>query len=62
MAGPIELKPGLHRLGSDKVNFFLIEEASRVTLVDDLVLPGHGDPWTGGTATAVARAREAGPS
>jgi glyoxylase-like metal-dependent hydrolase (beta-lactamase superfamily II) len=27
-----------------------------------LLLPGHGDPWTGGTAAAVARAREAGPS
>jgi glyoxylase-like metal-dependent hydrolase (beta-lactamase superfamily II) len=26
------------------------------------LLPGHGDPWTGGVAAAVARAREAGPS
>jgi glyoxylase-like metal-dependent hydrolase (beta-lactamase superfamily II) len=25
------------------------------------VLPGHGDPWTGGVVEAVARAREAGP-
>ncbi len=28
----------------------------------DLLLPGHGDPWTGGVADAVARARAAGPS
>jgi glyoxylase-like metal-dependent hydrolase (beta-lactamase superfamily II) len=27
-----------------------------------VLLPGHGDPWTGGVAAAVARAREAGPS
>jgi glyoxylase-like metal-dependent hydrolase (beta-lactamase superfamily II) len=42
MAGPVELKPGLHRLGSDKVNFFLIEEESRVTMVDAGV-PGYRD-------------------
>lgn len=28
----------------------------------DLVLPGHGDPWTGGAAEAVRLARQAGPS
>jgi glyoxylase-like metal-dependent hydrolase (beta-lactamase superfamily II) len=27
-----------------------------------ILLVGHGDPWTGGVAAAVARAREAGPS
>jgi glyoxylase-like metal-dependent hydrolase (beta-lactamase superfamily II) len=27
-----------------------------------VLLVGHGDPWTGGVAAAVARAREAGPS
>jgi glyoxylase-like metal-dependent hydrolase (beta-lactamase superfamily II) len=27
-----------------------------------VVLPGHGEPWTEGPATAVARARETGPS
>ena len=27
-----------------------------------VLLPGHGEPWTGGVAAAVARAREAGPS
>lgn len=27
-----------------------------------VLAPGHGDPWTGGVAAAVARAREAGPS
>ena len=28
----------------------------------DVVLPGHGDPWTGGAAEAVRLARAAGPS
>ncbi len=28
----------------------------------DLLLPGHGDPWTGGVAEAVQRAKTAGPS
>lgn len=28
----------------------------------DLLLPGHGDPWTAGVAEAVTRAHEAGPS
>jgi glyoxylase-like metal-dependent hydrolase (beta-lactamase superfamily II) len=32
------------------------------TLEAGVVLVGHGDPWTGGVAQAVARAREAGPS
>lgn len=27
-----------------------------------MLLPGHGDPWTGGVAEAIARARAAGPS
>ena len=34
MAGSTELKPGLHRLGSDKVNFYLVEEGGRVALFD----------------------------
>jgi glyoxylase-like metal-dependent hydrolase (beta-lactamase superfamily II) len=28
----------------------------------DVLLPGHGEPWTEGAAAAVAKAREAGPS
>jgi glyoxylase-like metal-dependent hydrolase (beta-lactamase superfamily II) len=28
----------------------------------DVILPGHGDPWTGGVPEAVARAKSAGPS
>jgi len=28
----------------------------------DVVLPGHGEPWTGGTAEAVRQAKVAGPS
>jgi glyoxylase-like metal-dependent hydrolase (beta-lactamase superfamily II) len=31
-------------------------------LAVDLLLPGHGEPWTEGAAAAVARARDAGPS
>lgn len=31
-------------------------------LTADVILPGHGDPWTDGVARAVALAREAGPS
>ena len=29
-----EISPGVHRLGSDRVNFYLIEDGGRVTLVD----------------------------
>jgi glyoxylase-like metal-dependent hydrolase (beta-lactamase superfamily II) len=32
------------------------------TLEAGVLVVGHGDPWTGGVAEAVARAREAGPS
>lgn len=33
---------------------------TRIERIDcDLVLPGHGDPWTDGAASAVARARNA---
>ena len=32
------------------------------TLRADVLLPGHGEPWTGGVAEAVRRARAAGPS
>jgi glyoxylase-like metal-dependent hydrolase (beta-lactamase superfamily II) len=28
----------------------------------EVLLPGHGEPWTGGAAEAAARARETGPS
>jgi glyoxylase-like metal-dependent hydrolase (beta-lactamase superfamily II) len=28
----------------------------------DLLLPGHGEPWTGGMDEALRRARAAGPS
>ncbi len=28
----------------------------------DVLLPGHGDPWTRGVTEAVKRARAAGPS
>jgi glyoxylase-like metal-dependent hydrolase (beta-lactamase superfamily II) len=39
------------------------ESLDRIAALDAaIVLPGHGDPWTEGTATLVARAREASPS
>jgi glyoxylase-like metal-dependent hydrolase (beta-lactamase superfamily II) len=40
-----------------------IESLGRIEgLSADVVLPGHGEPWTGGPAEAVARARDVGPS
>jgi glyoxylase-like metal-dependent hydrolase (beta-lactamase superfamily II) len=40
-----------------------LESLGRIEqLSADVVLPGHGEPWTGGPAEAVARARETGPS
>jgi len=36
---------GVHRLGSDLVNFYLVAF-------------GHGDPWREGVGAAVQRARE----
>ncbi|HET8758251.1 MAG TPA: MBL fold metallo-hydrolase [Solirubrobacteraceae bacterium] len=39
------------------------ESLARIEGIDaGVVLPGHGDPWTDGVATLVARAREASPS
>jgi glyoxylase-like metal-dependent hydrolase (beta-lactamase superfamily II) len=39
------------------------ESLSRVEAIEAaVVLPGHGDPWTEGVGTLVARARETGPS
>ena len=39
------------------------DSLSRIEAVDaGVVLPGHGDPWTDGVSSLVARAREAGPS
>jgi glyoxylase-like metal-dependent hydrolase (beta-lactamase superfamily II) len=36
------------------------ESLARIEGIDaGVVLPGHGDPWTDGVATLVARAREA---
>jgi glyoxylase-like metal-dependent hydrolase (beta-lactamase superfamily II) len=40
-----------------------LESLTRIEALDvDLLLPGHGEPWTEGTAAAVARARETGPT
>jgi glyoxylase-like metal-dependent hydrolase (beta-lactamase superfamily II) len=40
-----------------------LESLGRIEqLSADVVLPGHGEPWTGGPAEAVAHAREVGPS
>jgi glyoxylase-like metal-dependent hydrolase (beta-lactamase superfamily II) len=37
---PVKLAPYLHRIGSDLVNSYLVEEAGRVTIID-AGLPGH---------------------
>jgi glyoxylase-like metal-dependent hydrolase (beta-lactamase superfamily II) len=42
VAGSTELKPGVHRLGTDKVNFYLVEDGGRFLLVDAGV-PGYRD-------------------
>ena len=34
MSGPTEIVPGVHRLGSSKVNWFLVQEEGRLTAVD----------------------------
>jgi hypothetical protein len=40
-----------------------LDSLSRIEGVEaDVVLSGHGDPWTGGVAAAVEAARSAGPS
>ena len=59
----MEITPGVGRIGSGLVNVCPVEEAGEVTIID-AGMPGHGLPWTGGTAAAVAavRAREAAAS
>jgi glyoxylase-like metal-dependent hydrolase (beta-lactamase superfamily II) len=39
------------------------DSLSRIEAIEaPVVLPGHGDPWTEGVASLIARVREAGPS
>src|SRR5215207_9433012 len=40
VGGRVRLQPGLHRIGSDFVNSYLVEDADGVTVVD-AGLPGH---------------------
>ena len=54
----------IHRAGTDIVNWYLLEEGGKVTIVDagcvtdaQMLYYGHGDPWRGGAAAAVAEAR-----
>jgi glyoxylase-like metal-dependent hydrolase (beta-lactamase superfamily II) len=56
--GP-QIMPAAFNISSEQCLASLgrIEELSA-----DLLLPGHGEPWTDGPASAVARAREAGRS
>jgi hypothetical protein len=51
----MQLAPSLHRLGrSSLVNSYLIEDADALNgLTARWVLPGHGDPWTGGLPEAL---------
>ena len=56
--GP-QLMPGGFSVSSSQA----MESLGRVEgLEANVLLPGHGEPWTEGVAAAVARAREAGPS
>ena len=56
--GP-QLMPGAFSISSARA----MESLARIEPLEaGVLLPGHGDPWTGGVSAAVARAREAGPS
>ena len=57
-SGP-QIMPGAFNVSSGQA----LASLERIeTLEAGVVVVGHGDPWTGGVAEAVARAREAGPS
>ena len=56
--GP-QLMPGAFSVSSPQA----MDSLGRIeSLESRVLLPGHGEPWTDSVATAVARAREAGPS
>jgi glyoxylase-like metal-dependent hydrolase (beta-lactamase superfamily II) len=56
--GP-QLMPGAFAVSSPQA----MASLARVEPLEaSALLPGHGDPWTDGVPSAVARAREAGPS
>jgi hypothetical protein len=48
----MRLGPGLHRIGSDVVNSYFVEEAAGITIID-AGLPGHWRELT--TAGSLAR-------
>jgi glyoxylase-like metal-dependent hydrolase (beta-lactamase superfamily II) len=57
-SGP-QVMPGAFALSTAQE----IDSLARIEPLEaDALLPGHGDPWTGGVPAAVARARAAGPS
>ena len=47
----MEIAPGIRRMGDGMVNSYLVEAR--------YVLPGHGQPWTGGLAAGLAEVRAA---
>ena len=56
--GP-QIMPGAFSISSPRA----VASLERIEPLEaGVLLVGHGDPWTGGVAAAVARAREAGPS
>jgi hypothetical protein len=65
-----EVAEGIHRLTNGVANFYLIADTPQALaspgsldgIKAGLLLPGHGDPWTGGVEDAIRRARAAGPS
>lgn len=56
--GPQIMPAGLNRSSSQA----LASLDALASLPADVVLPGHGEPWTAGIAEAVSRAKAAGPS
>lgn len=56
--GPQIMPSGLNM--SNAQAFASLDKLSEVKA--DVILPGHGDPWTDGVAEAVRRAKAAGPS
>jgi len=51
---PIEIASGVWRLGTELVNWYVVDA--------EVLGFGHGEPWRGGVAAAVQRAREIGPT
>jgi len=66
----MQVAEGVHRLSGGVTNFYVIQDGGRLTLIDagtpgvpaDVLLPGHGEPWSGPIDDAVRLAKAAGRS